>query len=777
MMSPYIKGDLSLHSAMEMKKENQNNIQALDISIAGLVQGVGFRPFIFKLALDHGLTGWVENRNDGVKIHVEGNSPDIESFFGSIKEKAPVASQIHQISQTPSSFKHYSDFRIVKSENISNDVTEICPDIAVCDQCLTDMRQQEHRLRYPFINCTNCGPRFTIIKDLPYDREKTTMQPFVMCELCHEEYTNMLDRRFHAQPVACKRCGPKYGFHNKQLQTDDLEEILKNASQLIDNGEVLAIKGLGGFHLACNALDNKAVKELRSEKNRDGKPFAVMFRDLETCRKFAHLSEKEKKLITSWRKPIVLLKSKKELAEDVCVGFDTVGAMLPYMPIHYLLFDKLKTDVIVLTSGNISDEPILIDNQLAGRELGKITDHFLDYNRDVHNRTDDSVTMVVNNKPRLLRRSRGYVPNPVNTSLDVEGIMATGAELVNCFCIGKNKQALLSQHIGDLKNLETLDFYTQTIDRFKQMFRAEPKLIAADMHPDYLSSRWAAEQDLPVVKVQHHHAHIASCMAEHELDEEVIGIAMDGVGYGSDGHIWGGEFLRCDLNDYKRYFHLEYIPMPGGDAATKHPWRMAVSYLYHYFGEDFLKEDIPFLNKIDPHELSLVRGMLKNNMNSPLTSSTGRLFDAVAALTGLCLDSSFHAEAPMRLESIIGSNLTDAYSFKIENNTISLKPAFEEILRDIAQNEDVGTISARFHNTVININFEAAKAISEESGLNKVVLSGGTFQNRYLLEKTEKLLQKNAFNVYTHGRIPANDGGLALGQLLIAAKRRSLQCV
>lgn len=776
-MSPYIKGDLSLCSFREMKKENKNEIQASDVSITGLVQGVGFRPFIYKLALDHGLAGWVENRNDGVKIHAEGKILNLESFIGSIREQAPLASQIHEIICNDSSPEYCSDFRIVKSANISDDVTEICPDIALCDECLKDMWQQEHRIRYPFINCTNCGPRFTIIKDLPYDREKTTMQPFEMCDICRKEYTDVLDRRFHAQPVACNHCGPKYSFRSKEQQTDELEEILQKTSTLIDQGEILAIKGLGGFHLACDALNNQTVRKLRTGKNRDGKPFAVMFRDLESCREYAHLNDKEEKLITSWRKPIVLLKAKKPLAGDVCVGFDTVGAMLPYMPIHYLLFDKLKTDVIVLTSGNISDEPILIDNRLAKDALGKITEQFLDYNRDIHNRTDDSVTMVVNNKPRLLRRSRGYVPNPVNTSLDVDGIMATGAELVNCFCMGKNKQALLSQHIGDLKNLETLDFYSQTIDRFKQMFRAEPKLIAADMHPDYLSSRWAAEQDLPLVKVQHHHAHIASCMAEHELDEEVIGIAMDGVGYGSDGYIWGGEFLSCDLNDFKRNFHLEYIPMPGGDAATKHPWRMAVSFLFHYFGEDVLEEDIPFLKKIDPHELSLVLSMLKNNMNSPLTSSTGRLFDAVAALTGLCLNSSFHAEAPMRLESIIGNNFTDAYCFKMENKIISLKPAFEEILGDIARNEDVGTISARFHNTVININFEAAKAIREESGLNKVVLSGGTFQNRYLLEKTEKLLQKNAFNVYTHGLIPANDGGLALGQLLIAAKRRSLQCV
>lgn len=753
-------------------QQKDSNIIAQEIKVSGLVQGVGFRPFIYKLALNYGLKGWVENRNDGVRIHVEGRSNDVSDFLDAIPGQSPPASQINDISYVNKRPSFFSDFQIVKSKNISEDITEICPDIAVCSECLQDMRNQEHRIGYPFINCTNCGPRFTIIKDLPYDREKTTMEVFKMCDICKHEYTYILDRRFHAQPVACNTCGPVYECKSDDLQLSDLNDITSNVSNSIDDGNIIAIKGMGGFHLACDALNEKVVSSLRTGKNRDGKPFAVMFRDIDTLKEYAEVNEVEENILKSWRRPIVLLKGKKQLAEEVSVGFQTIGSMLPYMPIHYLLFEKLSTPAIVLTSGNISDEPILIDNQLAKKELSGITDKFLDYNREIYNRTDDSVLMVVNDKQRLVRRSRGYVPNPVNVSMNVNGILATGAELVNTFCMGKSKQAIISQHIGDLKNIETLEFFTESIERFKKMFRVEPELIACDMHPDYLSTKWAKSQNLPLVLIQHHHAHVASCMAEYDLDEKVIGIAMDGVGFGDDGNIWGGEFMVCDLKEYIREYHFEYVPMPGGDAATKHPWRMALSFLYKYYGNDLKKITIPFMDKINMADSDLIIKALEKKLNCPLTSSAGRLFDSVSALIGLCMNSSFHAEAPMRLESVIKDDIDDQYPFVIKDGNIVFKSTFDEIMQDIKDHVSGSVIAAKFHNTVININFEVAKLIREKTEINKVVLSGGTFQNRYLLEKSENLLIRNNFEVFSQSKVPSNDGGIALGQLMIAAKRR-----
>ncbi len=754
-----------------------DNIIASSVKVKGLVQGVGFRPFIYRLAKKHHLNGNVKNNNEGVEIHIEGAYESIENFISSLKIEAPKASQISSVIQERTNIQNLPDFKIIKSRNQSVEITEISPDISVCDNCLADMKIQHHRINYPFINCTNCGPRFTIIKDLPYDRDKTTMQIFSMCNQCKSEYTDILNRRFHAQPVACNNCGPHYELITDNERIENLSNILTTTSRQIDNGEIIAVKGLGGFHLACDALNEESVSKLRIGKNRDGKPFAVLFRNIEELTKYAYLNKKEKELLTSWRKPIVLVKAKKKLARDVCVEFNTIGAMLPYMPIHYLLFEKLKTPVIVLTSGNISEEPIIINNKDALNNLNKITNNFLLYNREIHNRTDDSVATVVNNKERLIRRSRGYVPNPVYFHHDVDGILSTGAELVNCFCIGKQSQAILSQHIGDLKNIETLEFFEESISRFKKLFRVKPSLIACDLHPDYLSTRWAKEQNLPVVQIQHHHAHIASCMAEHQLDEPVIGIAMDGIGMGEDGNIWGGEFLIADINNYSREYHFEYIPMPGGDAATHHPWRMAVAYLRKFFKKEINTSDTPAFGIINSEEMKLVNNALKNKINTPLTSSAGRLFDAVSAITGLCLNSSFHAEAPMRLENEIDRKINASYSFEVTNKSISFQNTFAGIIDDINNNIPVSVISAKFHNTIINVIFTIVEKLCNKTGIKKVVLSGGTFQNRYLLQKSEELLSEEGYQVYTHSKIPSNDGGIALGQLAVAAKRRKLKCV
>ncbi|MBC8486246.1 MAG: carbamoyltransferase HypF [Bacteroidetes bacterium] len=750
--------------------ENFRDITA-NIRVKGLVQGVGFRPFIYRLAYRYNLTGWVENRNDGVVIKAIGQENKIDEFIGSIKREAPVASNISSVSKEIKEHEEFNEFRIIKSKNASKEITDISPDIAVCDACLKDMKAQPHRIDYPFINCTNCDPRFSIIKDLPYDREKTTMAPFIMCDTCQKEYEDVLDRRFHAQPVACNYCGPIYKLHLKSKTINHLNEIILTVKDLLHDGKIIAVKGIGGFQIACDAQNQAAVKRLRDLKNREGKPFAVMFKNVEALKEFVFLNEAEQRSITSWRRPILILKEKQKLASDVSVGFNTIGTMLPYMPFHYLLFEQLNIPAIVLTSGNISEEPIVIDNDEALKTLTRIADAVLTYNRDIYNRTDDSVAFIINNRERVIRRSRSYSPEPVNLNLNVDGIFAAGAELVNSFCLGKGNQAILSQHIGDLKNLETLEFYTESYKRFKKLFRAKPELVVHDMHPDYLSTNFAKDLKLETIEVQHHHAHIASCMAEYGLDEKVIGVSFDGTGLGDDGNIWGGEFFICDLADYKRLTHFDYMPLPGGDQTTKEPWRTGISYLYKIFGREFLNLNTPFLKELDHDKVEFIVQAIEKNINCPLSSSAGRLFDAVAAITNICPVSKFHAEAPMRLEAAIKSNESYAYPFDF-GETISFETTIREIVEDLKEGFPVSGISAKFHNTVINVIFAVASLARKETGINKVVLSGGTFQNRYILSNIESKLILEGFEVFTQTKVPSNDGGIALGQLVIGAKRR-----
>ena len=741
------------------------------IQVQGRVQGVGFRPFVYRLARELKLTGQVENRNDGVLILLNCRNGELEEFVDRLQANAPPASFIDSVQTGQVEDILFEDFEIVKSNSVSDTVTEVSPDIAVCPECLEDMKTQANRIDYPFVNCTNCGPRFTIIRDLPYDRAKTTMAPFEMCPDCHQEYTDILDRRFHAQPVACARCGPSYLLHTASEIIRDPEQIIQRTIRLMENKGIVAIKGLGGFFIACDPFCEDTVTRLRQLKNREGKPFAVMFRDTETLRQYARTSQREEEALQSLKRPIVLLKDKGKLAPAVNMGFDTIGAMLPYMPLHHLLFEKSRLSAMVLTSGNISDEPIITDNQEAVRVLGRICDAVLTCNRDIHNRTDDSVVRIVHEKERVFRRSRGYAPIPVKVSRQVEGILATGAELVNCFCIGKGNQALLSQHIGDLKNLETYGFFTESIEKYKKLFRLEPSLIAADMHPDYLSSRYAEEHKLPVLPIQHHHAHIASCMAEHGLDEKVIGVALDGTGYGDDGRIWGSEFMVCDFNDYKRITHFEYMSMPGGDMVTREPWRMAISLLYNTYGWDFHRPDPGFLRNIDKHQVDMLCRAMDAGINNPLSSGAGRLFDGVSAMISLCTHSRFHAEAPMRLESVADERVTEAYPFH-SGQTISFRPTIECIIRDLEHNQPVSVISARFHNTIVDVIEQTVRRISTGYGLYKVVLSGGTFQNKYICERLETRLLQAGLRVFYHGSVPANDGGIALGQLMIAAAKR-----
>ena len=757
--------------------------KSFHIEVTGLVQGVGFRPFVFRIATGFNLTGWVQNTNENIKIVVSGNEEKIKLFIETIRQEAPPAAIIDEISSKEIDLIDFKLFTIKKSDNISENITEISPDIAVCSECLQDIEEDGTRYIYPFVNCTNCGPRFTIIKDLPYDRAKTTMQSFIMCPDCRKEYETITDRRFHAQPTACSHCGPHYElFSGLEKVSENTVEIVNYVCQCIEDGGVVLIKGLGGMHLACDAFNEKAVMKLRRIKNRDGKPFAVMFRDFETLRHYTEINNQEEKSLMSWRKPIVLLEKKKiaimpELSDPLNAGLAVVGVMLPYMPLHRLIFNRLKTSAIVLTSGNFSSEPILIDNTVALEQFSPHVTATLLYNRDIYNRTDDSVVRIIGGLERVLRRSRGYVPAPVKTSLNMEGIMAFGAELTNCFCVGKGHKAFLSQHIGDLQGIETALFYEDTIARFIKLFRIVPTLLAVDMHPGYISTKTGLNYgDLPVVAVQHHHAHIASCMTEHNLDEKVIGIALDGTGYGEDGNTWGSEFMVCDLADFERITHFEYLPMPGGDMAAEEPWRMAVSYLFKVYGEGFNDLELPVLEQVEPDKISMIMRMIERKINCPLTSGAGRLFDCVASLLGLVQIATFQAEGPMRLESSVVLGCNENYPFKFDE-PISFDDTIRAIVSDIKTEINPSIIATKFHNTIILVIFEFANSIRLKLGLNKVVLSGGVFQNKYLLEGAIHILQKNNFEVYSHSAVPANDGGIALGQLAVASKRRELKCV
>jgi hydrogenase maturation protein HypF len=609
------------------------------------------------------------------------------------------------------------------------------------------------------------------------------MKSFEMCPDCRSEYENISDRRFHAQPIACNVCGPDYELIVKGTTiSKDIKEIIESFARIIGNGGIILLKGLGGMHIACDAFNEAAVRKLRDLKNRDGKPFALMFRDIECLRQYAEIDEIEERSLLSWQRPIVLLRKKKNslhtpMSEILNAGLNLLGVMLPYMPFHYLFFSKLTSPAIVLTSGNFSNEPILTDNAVAVEEFSKITNGLILHNRDIYNRTDDSVVRIIGGKERIFRRSRGYVPAPVRTSLNTNGIVAFGAELTNCFCTGKRKKAYLSQHLGDLQNLETTMFYEKTIAQFIKLFRIKPSLLAVDMHPDYVSTRTGLNfGKCPVVRVQHHHAHIASCMAEHLLDEKVIGVALDGTGYGTDGNIWGSEFMICDLNDFERVTHFGYIPLPGGDSATEEPWRIAISWLYKVYGMDLFRLGLPILREIDHEKIEIIIKMIDRNINCPLTSGAGRLFDAVASLMGLVHLATFQAEGPMRLESLTSADCKDLYPYSLEK-TICLDDTIRSIVEDILKNTGKVTIATKLHNTIILIIFDVVSAIRLREGINKVVMSGGVFQNKYLLEGTTELLQKNDFEVYSHASVPTNDGGIALGQLAVASKRRELKCV
>jgi len=741
--------------------------------IKGRVQGVGFRPFVYSLANALGLTGYVFNRPDGVIAQIEGDEKKCHAFMKKLKKEAPPAANIKQVAMEPTELKHFNEFTIIPSRQSERIITEISPDIAICTDCLRELFSENRRDHYPFINCTNCGPRFTLVHDFPYDRSNTTMNGFVLCIRCQSEFDDPLNRRFHAQPISCPDCGPVYEFYKGKTRTTDFDEIIKTAGKNMNDGMVVAMKGLGGYNLACDACNEKAVEELRRFKRREKKPFAVMFRSMENLKKVCLISTREEKILSSWRRPIVVLDHIKEgaVAKSITAGLDSIGAFLPYLPLHHLLFEQLQTNAIVLTSGNASDIPILYQEEKALETFKEISGGILINNRKIARRADDSVVKVIDNKPRIMRRARGYAPEPVDLDFDVSGILATGAELSNCFCIGKEHQAILSQHIGDLKNMETYSFFCENIAEFSRLYRFKASKIVCDLHPDYLSSQYAQETKLPLIQVQHHHAHVAAVMAEYNLTEPVIGISYDGVGYGSDGHIWGSEVMVADYSQFRRISHFEYVPLPGGDIATKQPWRSALSYLYHTFGKDYKKMNIPFLSSIDSKKAEKLIEAIDHKINSPLCCSAGRLFDAVAALLCLCIESNYHAEAPLQLENYLADTTNETYSFS-GSTQISFTEMFHEVIADIEENKAPDLIVTRFHNTIVQVALHQVKLANKDSGIKKVVISGGTFQNKYLTEKLVPLLRQLQYKVFYPQEVPCNDGGIALGQLAVAANKK-----
>ena len=782
------------------------NMERRRIWVTGIVQGVGFRPFIYGLATCRGLVGSVWNDASGVIIEVEGNPSRLDDFIIAVEQNAPPLANVERIRwETVPRSDHLTKFFIAESETQTDREVFVSPDTALCDDCWQEMLDpNDRRYRYPFINCTNCGPRFTIIRDVPYDRHQTTMAAFTMCPDCQREYDDPLDRRFHAQPNACPLCGPQVKLFKTDGDVIDGDQAITTAVELLIQGRILAIKGLGGYHLACDASSEQAVNRLRQRKHRWDKPFALMAPNIETVEALCYVNQQEHQLLTSQQRPIVLLQTRSSagqyLGTAVAPGQYTLGMMLPYTPLHVLLLQVMDR-VLVMTSGNQSDEPIAYVDDDARQRLGAIADAFLSHNRDIHMRCDDSVVRVVADKTIFLRRSRGYAPQPL--SLDVEferPVLAVGAHLKNIFCLGRSRHAFLSHHIGDLENLETLTSFTHGIDHFQRLFGIEPAIIAHDMHPDYLSTQWAqgnlrsSPSEIELVSVQHHHAHIASVMVEHGLTEPVIGLAFDGTGYGPDGTVWGGEVLVADYTDYRRVACLTPVAMPGGEQAIRQPWRMAAAYLYQTYGNEFEHLPLDFVARLNQNKWPTLKHMIDRRVNAPLTSSMGRLFDAIAALIGLRDEVNYEGQAAVELETLaIQANDEGEYPFElvemnvdetmtpgqkissptdlpsIQPGFIETRPLIQAIVTNLQQGVPESIIAARFHNTIARMSLAVCEQLHRETGLTQVALSGGVFQNAYLLEKTVQKLKSSGFKVYLNNKVPPNDGGLALGQAVIAA--------
>jgi hydrogenase maturation protein HypF len=753
-----------------------DGLVASRVQVRGIVQGVGFRPFVYQLAEDYQLCGHVANTSSGVDIHVEGNPIRIEAFIDAIRTQAPPLAQITGVESRPAQTKNDTAFQIISSRQGNRSSTLISPDVAICADCLRELRDpQDRRYGYPFINCTNCGPRYTIIDEVPYDRPKTSMRHFRMCSACQAEYDNPRNRRFHAQPNACHECGPQVAVHGPKGRFLRAEDAIRETVRLLADGKIAAVKGLGGYHLAVDATNQAAVERLRRRKQREEKPLALMAPDLTTVRTFALIDADESEVLTSPQRPIVLLRKllPNPIAPAVSPRNAWFGVMLPYTPLHYRLLAHGFT-ALVMTSGNLSEEPIAIANRDAGKRLAPIADVIMMHDREIYLRCDDSIVRKTDGVTRFLRRSRGYVPTPVFLRRRQPAILACGAELKNTVCFLKEDKAFLSQHIGDLENLATYDFFQATIAHLQRILDISPEALACDLHPDYLSTRYAQQRDdRPLFQVQHHHAHIVSVMAENHLEDQVIGLAFDGTGFGPDGTIWGGEVLLAEAGRFERAAFLSPVPMPGSAAAIREPWRMAVSYLAHTFDGRFRDLDLPFMQSIDLRQADILVAMGRQGINAPLTSSLGRLFDGVAALIGLRHQVAFEGQAAMELEMTIDTDDPMSYDYGWQtvgdSRCIEIAPIIEGVVTDLAQGVSGPIISRRFHTTLTMLFTALCREIRRETGLNRVALSGGVFQNVVFSTALAHRLEKAGFRVYTQRLVPANDGGLSLGQAVAAA--------
>jgi hydrogenase maturation protein HypF len=753
-------------------------IVAKKIFVRGIVQGVGFRPKVFTYAKESQVNGWVKNTSAGVEIMVEGTPARVEKFISKLRVSPPPLAKVDSFVVSETLPIPYKDFTILESQSDPLEFIPISPDIAICPECKKEMfNPKDRRYRYPFINCTNCGPRFSIIRDIPYDRPLTSMAGFDMCPECKAEYTNPENRRFHAQPIACPTCGPQLWYEYDGKVQSRKEDALQMARKEIKTGRIVAVKGLGGYLLACDGTNPKTVYELRKRKNRVQKPFALMAWDVEVIKKYCQVSKAEEALLSSPQSPIVLLVKKPgiKLPDAIAPGQTSLGFMLPYTPLHLLLMEPESgyPNVLIMTSGNQSEEPIAYQDDEARERLASLADGFLMHNRPIEMRTDDSVSRVVENHPYLIRRARGFAPNPVQLPTQVLPILAVGGEMKNTFCLSRDNYAFMSHHIGEMDSQETFQSFESGIEHFEKIFRINPHLFACDLHPDYLSSNYARKrscaENKELIQIQHHHAHLAACLADNgwKSDEQVIGLCFDGTGYGTDGAIWGGEFLVGNYAGFNRVSHFSYLPLPGGDAAIQHPWRIAAAYLQSSGLE--WENDLPPFKGISLQETQLLEKQLQKKINTPPTSSLGRLFDAVSALVGVCENTSYEGQAAIELEAVLDPNETGAYEFEIApSREIEIKKLLTQVVRDIHENVPVGKISAHFHNGLNNMISTICESVRKESGIKTVALSGGVWQNRSLLTSTIKALTNEGFQILWHHQVPTNDGGIALGQTMIA---------
>ncbi|PRR81531.1 carbamoyltransferase HypF [Clostridium vincentii] len=750
------------------------------ILVKGLVQGIGFRPFVYKIALENNLKGYIKNSSIGVIIDTEGEKKSIDIFIDDLKKRGPEILRIEEIIQQDRPIVNYKTFEIEKSIHENQGITFIPPDLGVCNKCQEDIKDENNnRYKYPFTNCTNCGPRYSIIKALPYDRGATTMSSFKICRFCNEEYNSLSSRRFHAQPNSCPDCGPEIELVDKLGNKVDTQEPIKETIRLIKEGKILSIKGIGGFHLVCNGKSQDAIRLLREKKHRKTKPFALMMKDIETIKKYCLLSSEEEKVLLSNKRPIVILnKIGDVLPENIAPGNLTLGVMLPYTPLHYLLFED-DIDVLIMTSANLNGMPIIYENKEVVDKLVSIVDYHLMNNRDIYTSVDDSVSRVILGNEIVIRRGRGYSPTYFKCENFKESL-SLGSHLKNSFCFCKDGNLILSEYIGNLDNVETLNRYDRAMETLRRIYNINPELVVYDFHPNIFSKDYLNKLKGKKVGVYHHHAHIASVLFENKEKDKVIGVAYDGSGYGRDGTIWGGEFLISNCRDFNRVGHLNSVYMPGGDMAAREPMRMAISYLYKvYKDRDKIKNLGLILNSSqdsdDKSKTKMYIEMIEKEINSPKTSSMGRFFDAVAYLLGFNKKVTFEGEAAIYLENIASLGDRGSYDFDIDvingMYIINTDKILIGIIKNLKEKISKCVISMSFHNTIIKFTVDLCVKISEDYGIKKVALSGGVFQNKILLEEIYNRLKRRGFIVYINREIPCNDGGIALGQLVIANER------